>query len=58
MRMNSIKPPAVAIEYDRHGERVRKHFEDPWQAKRFYVAKLKAGKQPTVTGKLPAAKQS
>lgn len=38
----------VVIEYDRLGKRVRKEFADNFQARAFFAAKLKAGKNPRV----------
>jgi hypothetical protein len=40
--------PVVVIEYDKYGKRVQKHFEDAYEARRFYLAKHKAGKRPNV----------
>jgi hypothetical protein len=40
--------PAVIVEYDSRGKRVRKLFADPYEARRFYVAKDKAGRRPKV----------
>ena len=42
------KPEAIAIEYDSRGQRVCKQFTDHWEARRFYTAKDKAGKNPKV----------
>ena len=44
----SGRMPAVRVEYDRHGKRVTKHFVDAYEARRFYAAKFKAGKNPIV----------
>lgn len=44
----SGRSPAVQVEYDSRGQRVRKLFTDPYAARRFYVGKLKAGKNPAV----------
>jgi hypothetical protein len=46
----STRMPPVAIEYDygTKGERRTKHFEDANKAKRFFAAKDRAGKNPTV----------
>lgn len=49
----SGRSPAVTVEFDSRGLRVRKTFVDPFAARRFYVAKLLAGRNPRV---LPAAK--
>ena len=38
----------IAVEYDAHGRRVRKTFDCPYEARRFFVAKEKAGKNPKV----------
>lgn len=42
------EPLLIAVEYDAYGQRVRKTFEDMYEARRFYVAKDKAGKHPRV----------
>jgi hypothetical protein len=42
------KPEAVAVEYDCRGKRVCKTFTDHFEARRFYSAKDKAGKNPKV----------
>jgi len=47
--------PPVDVEYDLRGKRARKHFEDATKAKRFYAAKDKAGKNPTVVKPEPDA---
>lgn len=44
----SDRLPAVRVEYDRRGQRVSKHFKSPYAARRFYAAKFKQGKNPTV----------
>lgn len=44
----SNRSPSVYVEYTAKGERVRKLFIDPYKARSFYVAKLKAGAQPKV----------
>jgi hypothetical protein len=44
----STRLPAVDVEYDARGKRTTKHFEDANEAKAFYVAKEKAGKNPRV----------
>lgn len=40
-------PPVVVI-YDSRGKRATKHFEDAHAAKRFYLAKMRDGKNPAV----------
>ena len=40
--------PAVSVSYDRRTGRQTKKFTDAYKARRFYVAKLKVGKRPTV----------
>jgi len=45
--INTPRDP-VAIEYDKRGERTRKVFTDHYAARRFYVAKDKAGCNPSV----------
>jgi hypothetical protein len=42
--------PAVAVEYDASTGRIRKHFQDAYQARRFYSQMLKAGRNPNVRG--------
>lgn len=42
------RPVAVAVEYASRGKRVRKTFADAYEARRFYGAKLRAGKDPAV----------
>ena len=44
----SRRMPAVRVEYDCRGERKSKRFENAYAARRFYAAKLKAGKNPVV----------
>lgn len=48
--MPKYPPEPIVIEYDdrRTGSRVRKHFNDHYQARRFYAAKHKAGRRPKV----------
>ena len=46
--MTRFPPQAIAIEYDRRGQRARKVFTDHYEAKRFYVLKDKQGKRPSV----------
>jgi hypothetical protein len=45
---NQLPPPPVRVEYDRGRMRVTRHFTNPIEARRFYAAKLRAGKNPTV----------
>jgi len=40
--------PAVVIEYDCRDTRKMKRFENPFEARRFWIAKDKAGKNPRV----------
>lgn len=42
---------SVTVEYDSRGQRVRKVLPDSWSARRFYAAKLKAGKNPAVVAR-------
>jgi hypothetical protein len=42
--------PAVIVAYDGRTGRVSKHFDDAYAARRFYAAKLAAGKNPEVKG--------
>jgi hypothetical protein len=42
------KPMPVTVEYTSRGKRVTKSFPDAYLAKRFYVAKCKAGANPKV----------
>ncbi len=45
----STRMPSVAVEYDCKGKRKTKEFgTDAYAAKRFYQAKLKAGKHPCI----------
>jgi hypothetical protein len=44
----SNRLPPVAVEYDSKGQRVTKQFTNAFEARRFYAAKLKAGKRPIV----------
>lgn len=44
----SLRSPPIRVEYDCRGERKFKLFLDPYQARRFYVLKTKAGRNPTV----------
>lgn len=41
-------PVQIIVEYEYRGQRVQKTFTDHYEARRFYVLKLKAGKQPSV----------
>lgn len=40
--------PVVDITYESNGERRAKRFTNAREARRFYIAKFKAGKNPTV----------
>ena len=40
--------PAIVIEYDARGTRASKTFANALAARRFYVAKLNANKNPTI----------
>jgi hypothetical protein len=44
----SGRSPAVKVEYDARGERRSKVFSNPYEARRFYTAKLKANANPAV----------
>lgn len=44
----SKRQPEVVVEYDSKDGRIRKHFKDPYAARRFYTAKHKAGLNPRV----------
>ena len=44
----STRTPKVGVEYDCHGQRVVKVFDKPHEARQFWIAKLKAGKNPQV----------
>lgn len=44
----SNRLPPVRVEYDRGGKRVARTFTDAYAARRFYAAKQKAGRNPTV----------
>lgn len=46
--MNTPKPD-VLIWYDSRDKRISKRFSDAYAARRFYAAKLKAGKNPKLT---------
>lgn len=41
-------PVQVAVEYDSRGVRTIKTFPNAWQARSFYIAKCKAGRNPKV----------
>ena len=43
--MISNRMPAVKVEYDCRGKRTTKTFKDAYAARRFYAAKLRAGKR-------------
>lgn len=45
----SNRLPAIDVEYDKNSKRATKHFSDAYKARRFYVAKLNAGKNPVLT---------
>lgn len=47
-RLLNPLPTAVVVEYDARGGRVRKTFADYFAARRFYLAKAKAGANPAV----------
>jgi len=42
----STRCPAVVVEYDCRGKRKSKQFCDPYEARRFWIAKEKAGRNP------------
>lgn len=42
---------AVTVEYDSRGQRVRKTLPNAYAARRFYAAKLKAGRNPAVVAR-------
>ena len=44
----SDRIPEVSVEYDIPGGRRLRHFEDAYEARRFYMAKDKEGKNPAV----------
>jgi len=44
----SNRMPAVVVEYDCYSKRKRKHFGDAYEARRFFAAKLRRGKNPSV----------
>ena len=43
------------VEYDFRGRRVRKAFTDIYEARQFYLAKNREGRNPKVVGGLPAS---
>jgi hypothetical protein len=51
----SNRTAAVTVEFDAKKGRTTKHFEDAAEAKRFFAAKDKAGKNPKVIGDATAA---
>lgn len=48
--MISNRTAACKVEYTAKGQRVTKAFTDAYAARRFYVAKYKAGANPKVIG--------
>lgn len=40
--------PAVIVEYDSRNDRKQRRFDDAYAARRFYAAKMKADKHPTI----------
>jgi len=44
----SNRQPAIDIEYDCRGKRVRQHFMNAHAGRAFYGLKLKAGKNPAI----------
>jgi hypothetical protein len=44
----SNRLPPVAVEYDARGKRVTRQFANAFEARRFYAAKARAGKNPKV----------
>lgn len=40
----------ITVSYEKRGRREYKHFTDAYAARRFYVAKFKAGRAPRVHG--------
>jgi hypothetical protein len=44
----STRQPKVAVEYDCYNTRAIKEFTNPYEARRFYVLKLKQGKNPKI----------
>jgi DNA invertase Pin-like site-specific DNA recombinase len=57
LRSNSSSEPVVAVEYDVPQGRRKKLFSDAYEARRFYAAKLKAGKNPVVRKPSEASKR-
>ena len=45
----STRLPAVVVEYDVRGGRKQKRFENAYEARRFFVVKDRAGKNPKLT---------
>jgi hypothetical protein len=43
-----MRMPPVAVEYDKCGKRVKKIFADPYEAKSFYIQKVKRFRNPKV----------
>lgn len=46
--MISTRLPPIDIEYDCRGARKTQRFDDAYAGRRFFAAKLKAGKHPVV----------
>lgn len=44
----STRQPRVTVEYDCRGERKTKTFDDAFEARRFWIAKDRDGKNPRV----------
>lgn len=44
------KETNITVSYEKRGRREYKHFTDAYAARRFYVAKFKAGRAPKVHG--------
>ena len=44
----TTRMPPIVVNYDTKRGRRGKRFDDPHRAKRFYIAKFNAGKNPTV----------
>jgi|GEM_PF-750339 len=51
----SGRAPAVTVEYDCRGKRVQRTFDDPRAARRWFVEKDKAGRNPVVVGETISA---
>ena len=45
--MDRIREPVV-IEYTSRGQRIRRTFQDPYEARRFWISKEKSGRRPRV----------